>query len=513
MAQSPQAEAGAARPPSPSGGPRGRCVALVCNSWGHASTFYTWNWAKQYLLRRGPDGRLDPSEQLFIVKVGKDDLKDDRWKVGGPLVPDLETALVKYPHKEVVLEGGIKHNIAVWLAQQHVDVLVIPDQWPQSMLQKGLQITSVSAWVKANVHCPFVIIRRGAVVNARMKIGSQSQRPSSPEPSLRCGTNISTQLPCMSAKMQACASLTPCFRLHPSIAPCSAAYLLADTSPLAVLLSACPLCSRVSEFPAAMTGRRVCIAYSTFEEGRGLLRFVRDLVLTQQDTIYIAHVFSKDQNVVTKEVMKMARALTLMPQRADSGGSDEVTRDNSLDFGAAELGEFPNLQLGVALQGDAKNALQSFCESEDIELLVMGTRSGGKIRKKLSGGGVSSHLIDNAPCPCLIVPYRYIGVHVDEGRDTADEEVGEGSLSPYPSSLPGLGGSPPAGLSATEGSPAAGGAAPSTPSDLLAQLQRQLEEKDRLIAELRQQVHDLQLAAAQGRQVAAQDPAHSSLTL
>jgi hypothetical protein len=142
MAQSPQAEAGAARPPSPSGGPRGRCVALVCNSWGHASTFYTWNWAKQYLLRRGPDGRLDPSEQLFIVKVGKDDLKDDRWKVGGPLVPDLETALVKYPHKEVVLEGGIKHNIAVWLAQQHVDVLVIPDQWPQSMLQKGLQITS-----------------------------------------------------------------------------------------------------------------------------------------------------------------------------------------------------------------------------------------------------------------------------------------------------------------------------------------------------------------------------------
>ena len=218
----------------------------------------------------------------------------------------------------------------------------------------------------------------------------------------------------------------------------------------------------------------------------------------------------------------MARALTLMPQRTDSGGSDDVTRDNSLDFGAAELADFPNLQLGVALQvgwpvempllsasdcggssfpeqqclllhaghapptwlpplppqGDAKNALQSFCESEDIELLVMGTRSGGKIRKKLrwaggraesreptclwsqalgcalqwlqgsrtqtmpllqqllasikpstaahfectiptplcSGGGVSSHLIDNAPCPCLIVPYRYIGVHVEEVR-------------------------------------------------------------------------------------------------
>lgn len=69
-----------------------------------------------------------------------------------------------------------------------------------------------------------------------------------------------------------------------------------------------------------------------------------------------------------------------------------------------------------------------------------------------------------------------------QGRDTADEEVGEGSLSPYPSSLPGLGSSPPAsreGLSVMEGSPVAGGAAPSTPSDLLAQLQRQLEEKVR----------------------------------
>ncbi len=203
---------------------------------------------------------------------------------------------------------------------------------------------------------------------------------------------------------------------------------------------------------------------------------------------------------------------------------------------------------------------------------------------------MSSHLIDNAPCPCLIVPYHYIGVHVDEvrsccfelrcagrrcsgegrrvcasgvqvrrlrlwtgcyscnpglllrgahapghhsklpnvwshcsqGRDTADEEAGlEGSLS-SPCSLPGLvaaGGSPTArdGLSVTEGgSPTAAGAAgaaPSTPSDLVAQLQRQLEEKDRLIAELRQQVHDLQLAAAQGRQSAAQDPAHNTLTL
>lgn len=37
--------------------------------------------------------------------------------------------------------------------------------------------------------------------------------------------------------------------------------------------------------------------------------------------------------------------------------------------------------------------------------------------------------------------------------------------------------------------------------------------QDRLIAELRQQVQQLQLAAAEGKQSAAQDPAHSTLTL
>jgi hypothetical protein len=42
-----------------------------------------------------------------------------------------------------------------------------------------------------------------------------------------------------------------------------------------------------------------------------------------------------------------------------------------------------------------------------------------------------------------------------------------------------------------------GGGGHSTPSDLLAQLQRQLEEKERVIGELRQEVHALRLAAAE----------------
>ncbi len=57
----------------------------------------------------------------------------------------------------------------------------------------------------------------------------------------------------------------------------------------------------------------------------------------------------------------MARALTLMPQRPESGGSDDVTRDNSLDFGAAELAGFPNLQLGVALQVGTRWRVERHC--------------------------------------------------------------------------------------------------------------------------------------------------------
>ena len=37
----------------------------------------------------------------------------------------------------------------------------------------------------------------------------------------------------------------------------------------------------------------------------------------------------------------------------------------------------------ACLQGDPKSAITAFCESEQIELLIMGTRSGGMIRKKL----------------------------------------------------------------------------------------------------------------------------------
>lgn len=443
--------------------PGERSLALVMHTWGHPSTFYSWVFMKQYLLRRVErDGQatLAPGERLFVVKAGKpDEAAPDRWKVGGPLVPDLDTALAHYPHQLVKLDRSVKSNIQAFLEQHHIDILVIPAQWPGEVLAALPGFTTVSEWVKQNVHCPYIITRRDIVVNARMK--------------------ISSQLP------------------HSG-----------GGSPREVLQRA----STAAQLPlsAASVGRRIAIAYNSFPVGRGLLQFARDKVLTHRDRVYICHVFS-NHNPVVKETIKFMRAVTL--QKADSLA--EVTRDNCIQFGAAELAGY-KVEMGVTLQGDPKSALAAFCESEEIELLIIGSRSGGKIRKRLSGGGVSSHLIDNASCPCLVVPYKVMGV--DDGG-TGDEELASSPSSPAAASLAGWM-SPDAGqatagaagtanaVSQTEG-PAAprhanhvagvgvpGGATHSVPANLLAELQSQLEEKDRTIAELRRQVQDLQLAAA-----------------
>lgn len=51
-------------------------------------------------------------------QAGKpDEAAPDRWKVGGPLVPDLDTALAHYPHQLVKLDRSVKSNIQAFLEQ------------------------------------------------------------------------------------------------------------------------------------------------------------------------------------------------------------------------------------------------------------------------------------------------------------------------------------------------------------------------------------------------------------
>lgn len=477
-----------------------RRVALIVREWGHQSTLYAWTWCKQYLFRRQPDGKLDPQEKFLIVKVGKDD-GSDRWKVGGPLIPDLDTACADYPNTVVKLDGSLQNNVKWFIEQHRPDVLVIGENLPSP----AMKLTSTSDYVKQSVPVPFVMIRAEAVRNARLRLsthrgfgagfGSTNGREASPE--------------------------------------------------------------RFVETPA-MVGRRVAVAYPSFAVGRGLMQFLREKVLTPRDTVYICHTFAKDtamNAIVTGSAQlgrKFVRAMTL---DLGSGGGrpsePEVTEDSAAEFGARELEGF-KVHLNVVLRGDPKSALPAFCEQEAIDLLVIGSRSGGlgnRIRKTLSGGSVSGHLIDNAPCPCLVVPHRYLGLTSALDEDmlgTSPMTSSPNSPCVFPSdmgaALPHALTAPPGALApgalaaqphmmslslgqlgqVTEGSREgsreagtlastlvgpAGAGAHSTPSDMLAVLQQQLEEKDRIIAELRAQVQELQLSQAQREARATHDPA------
>lgn len=80
---------------------------LRCTHRNHPTTFYAFTFLRQYILRRAPPGGGDamhPADNLLIVRVGKKLDESERWKIGGPLIPDVDTALKNYPHQIVNLQ-------------------------------------------------------------------------------------------------------------------------------------------------------------------------------------------------------------------------------------------------------------------------------------------------------------------------------------------------------------------------------------------------------------------------
>lgn len=285
---------------------------------------------------------------------------------------------------------------------------------------------------RQNITCPFIIIRASAVRNDRLRLASRSQ--------LDANARQKTQ------------------ELTPEAAP----------------------------------GRRVAIAYPSFPIGQYLMELSKQMVLLPQDEIFVVHCFTGEKTKLQTTKSLLIRTITLgLADTAAIGVSDksqptqvEVTEENSMEFGAKELAGY-NVHLGVVLRGDPRTALVHFCETEDIELLVISTRMAGFIKKTLSGGSVSGYLIDKATCPCLVAPLKSMSA-------PADEE--EWPLSPNSSiitnewAVPGT--SPPPGTSPK--------AAPISPFDAASNtaLQAQLEEKDRIIARLRQEVAEMKAAVA-----------------
>lgn len=323
--------------------------------------------------------------------------------------------------------------------------------------------------MRAHITCPFIIIRASAVRNDKLRLASQSE------------IDIVS---------------SPGRSLSPSPSP--------DNAP----------------------GRKVAIAYRSYSVGVHLMELAKQLVLLPQDEIFVVHCFSgeKYNNVMKQTKSILMRTITLGLADSSSHGSaaaaaatsadasgpadeldrqmtlgrkaslDEVTEEDSLEFGAKELAgwEKEKLHLGVVLRGDPRTALTTFCESEGIELLVISTRIAGFIRKTLTGGSVSGYLIDKAPCPCLVAPLKSLNIGGEE------EEGPGGDHVEWASNVVSDGGERDTGGDGTVGTLRENLSSPPQQGFLNVEaLQAQLAEKDKLIEVLRDEVARLRLAAAE----------------
>jgi nucleotide-binding universal stress UspA family protein len=403
-----------------------RNIALIIDHWSYATL--TWTWLKHNFLRRhhGVDGRatLDNEDRLFIVRKSRKEEEEGVWKRGGPLIQDFDTAMERYPHIVVQLEGSFKSSLGRFVRNSSIDVVVVCDEFRSRGLLNTWQ--SVGDFVRQNISSPFVIIRPEAV---RGTAGFRLVQTISKEDRHR--------------------DLSP---IRPTSAP---------------------------------TVRKIAIAYpNNFTIGRALINAARKLLLQPTDEIYLVHTFPKQGHSVVSQTKKIVRTMTLQKQL-----EREVTEDNSIEFGAAELEGFPNIHLNVTLRGDPKVALPAFCEQECIQLLVIGTHTEGLLRKTFSGGSVSGTLIEKAPCVCFSIPYKYMGLtNVDDGMGPSGSGGGEMVASPSSLTSPTL-----VGGRSGSGALSPGESAVIDVMDAVMSLQRQVEEKDQMIAALQEELERLKM--------------------
>ena len=89
-------------------------------------------------------------------------------------------------------------------------------------------------------------------------------------------------------------------------------------------------------------------------------------------------------------------------ERADALQRQEVAAQNALDTAVRALGEGAVVEQQVLFGTDPATAILD-AASGDVDLLVLGSRTYGPVRRALVGD-VSGAVIRHAPCPVLITP-------------------------------------------------------------------------------------------------------------
>lgn len=345
-----------------------RTVCLCVAEWSNRTTVLAWAWLRQYFLRKELD-------EIYIVHTGK----KEAWDRGGPLNADLETCLKDWKHYVYNLSGSLKSNIRDFLEEHDIHLVVVGEDFPKQggFIGSRMLSESTSDWVKTHIGRPFIIIRQDSVVNQHLRISSDDT-PMSPSRRYSSGNIVQK-------------GLSP------------------DNAPK----------------------RKIAIAYSTQDVGYHMMELARRFVLLPGDEVFAIHCTAAEKYDVYKHTKSFFKHLSTigLPMSTPSPGhsGDRQEYEQHLGLAAHLLADY-DAHLDVGLKGDPKQSVTEFCESEGIDLLIISSRSAGRLRKTMSGGSVSSHLINKAPCPCLVFPLRFLGFTETEEISRSMTMVGEDTM-------------------------------------------------------------------------------------
>eukprot|EP00889_Picochlorum_renovo_P002132 jgi/Picre1/29162/NNA_004555.t1 len=288
-------------------------------------------------------------DEIVIVHTGK----NESWDMAGPLCANLETCLQGWNYSVVSLHGSLQSNIREFLERYDISLVLVGDDFPR---QGGFRVTSASEWVKTHVSRPFIIVRQDSVVSGQLRISSQDQ-PMSPTRRISMGAQLS-----------------------PDDAP----------------------------------RRKIAIAYSSSEVGYHMVELAKRLVLLPNDEIFMVHCSASGKKAAavykqTKSLLKRVSNIGLpVGSPGDATATSSTLNVQHLGLVAQALNDY-DAHLDVVLKGDPKQGVAQFCEEEHIDLLIISSRSAGRLRKTFSGGSVSSYLINKVSCPCLVFPLKCLG--------------------------------------------------------------------------------------------------------
>ncbi|CAL5223992.1 g6605 [Coccomyxa viridis] len=331
-----------------------RKIALCVSQWSADSTLYAWSYAKQYFLRKRRDAQgvevLSPLDKLYVVHVFKDGRKErekegSKWCAGGPLLPAMATALAKFPHQIVELEGQSVHqSLLEFGAKENVDIMILGDKEHKGTVQRmvqpgGIGHASTSDTIKSKSKRPCLVVRPASARNEKMRIKSNINLGS------LLGGSEGVFDGAISSRLKAMAPTT-----------------------------------------AVDEVRKVCLAFESMDVGQQMLAWATKFCLFPDDEVYIVHCLSKS-------LMKLSN------KKGNEVGPEIVE-----DIEREQVNVVSNTQL----KDDAKQGLVDFLEENNIDLVITGTATTSRFRKTLNLGqsSLSSHLLHHGPCPTLVIPFK-----------------------------------------------------------------------------------------------------------